>query len=102
MTPAYWIARVTVLDQDAYGAYSAAATKAFAHYGARILARGGEVVKLEGTARARNVIIEFDSMAAALACYHSPEYLVARDLRRAAAEIDLIILDGVLPVADAR
>lgn len=90
----YWIARVDVSDPEAYKAYVAANAEAFAKYGARFLVRGGGFEALEGRSRARNVVIEFDSHAQALACYRSPEYAKALALRMAAAEGDLIIVEG--------
>ena len=95
MPKAYWIAHVTVTNPEPYALYAEGATEAFAKHGARVLARGGQVEGLEGQARARNVVIEFDSMEAALACYNSPEYQAAREHRIGNGEIDLVILEGV-------
>jgi len=61
---------------------------------ARFLVRGGEQEVPEGTARSRNVVIEFDSYQAALDCYHSSEYQSAKALRADAAESDLVIIQG--------
>jgi len=41
------------------------------------------------------VIVEFDSFADAVACYHSPEYKAALDLRRATATSHLAIVEGL-------
>ncbi|WP_371157590.1 DUF1330 domain-containing protein [Jannaschia sp. 2305UL9-9] len=95
MPKAYWIAHVTVTDPDPYGLYAAGASEAFATHGARILARGGHVESLEGPSRPRNVVIEFDSMEAALACYNSPEYQAARQHRIGAGDAQIMILEGV-------
>lgn len=95
MPKAYWIARVDVTDADAYPDYVATARPAFERYGARFLARGGETRALEGTARARNVVIEFASMADATACYESDEYQAAKAIRRRVAESELVIVEGV-------
>ena len=81
---AYWIAHVTVTDPAAYQGYQALAPAAFAAHGARFLARGGAHEVLEGPALERHVVIEFPSLAAARACYHSPEYQAARARREAA------------------
>lgn len=94
MPKGYWIGRVDVSDTEAYKAYVAANAAAFAKYGARFLVRGGALECVEGEARSRNVVIEFASYEDALACYHSPEYQVAKDLRSAAAVSDLIIIEG--------
>jgi uncharacterized protein (DUF1330 family) len=48
----------------------------------------------EGQARARNVVIEFPSYAAAKECYASPEYEVALKLRQTASIGDLVIIEG--------
>jgi len=62
MAKGYWIARVDVKNPDAYKLYVEGTAGAFAKYGARFLARGGRAVQLEGPMRARNVVIEFDSL----------------------------------------
>lgn len=95
MPKAYWIAHVTVTDPDPYALYAKGATEAFKEYGARVLARGGQLESLEGASRPRNVVIEFDSMEAALACYHSDAYQAARAHRVGAGEADIMILEGV-------
>jgi uncharacterized protein (DUF1330 family) len=94
MPKGYWIARVDVSDPEAYKKYVAANAAAFAKYGARFLVRGGRFEAKEGTARARNVVIEFPSYEAALACYDSPEYAAALELRRAASEADMLVIEG--------
>ena len=95
MAKGYWIARVDVSNPDAYKKYVEGSAEAFAKYGARFLARGGKVVPLEGKARARNVVIEFESLAQAQACYNSPEYQSARTHRVGAAEAELYLVEGV-------
>ena len=94
MPKAYWIAHVDVHDPDAYKAYVAANAKAFQKYGARFLVRGGKHDVMEGSARARNVIIEFKDYETALACYRSPEYAEAIKLRMPASVGDLIVVEG--------
>ena len=92
---AYWIAHVTVTDAERYKAYQALAPVAFARFGGRFLARGGEADVMEGPAMARHVVIEFSDLAAARACYASAEYQAARAARDGAAEVALVIVDGV-------
>jgi uncharacterized protein (DUF1330 family) len=94
---AYWIAHVTVSDRDAYAAYQMLAPKAFAAHGARFLARGGEAEVMEGPTLDRHVVIEFPSLAAARACYHSTEYQAARALRLPAATAHVVIVEGLAP-----
>lgn len=93
--PAYWIAHVTVTDPEGYKGYQALAPAAFARFGARFLARGGEAVTLEGPAHPRHVVIEFPDLAAARACYDSDEYRAARAARAGAADVHVVIVDGV-------
>jgi uncharacterized protein (DUF1330 family) len=95
MPKAYWVAHATVTEPEAYGAYVAAASAAFAKHGAKILARGGTVDHLEGAGRPRNIVIEFESLEAARACFHSDDYQAAKALRAGAGLIDLCLLEGV-------
>lgn len=94
MPKGYWVGRVDVTDADAYKAYVAANAKAFAKYGAKFLVRGGKHETVEGSSRARNVVLEFESFEKALACYHSPEYAEAMALRLPHATVDMIVVEG--------
>lgn len=94
MPKAYWIGHVTVDDPAAYEAYRRANAGAFAKYGARFLVRGGHQQVVEGTLRPRAVVIAFPDLAAARACYDSPEYRAALALRRLCALADLAIVEG--------
>ncbi len=94
MAKGYWMFHTTVTDPDRYAKYIERDGEAFAKYGARFLVRGGDFRAVEGTARQRHVIIEFESYAAALACYESPEYQAAFEFRRNAALTDLVIIQG--------
>ena len=91
---AYWIARVDVTDPEGYKLYVAANAVAFRKFGAKFLARGGRSEAVEGTSRARNVVIEFKDYDTALACYHSPEYAEAIALRQGKSVADVLIVEG--------
>lgn len=95
MAKGYIVARVTVTDPVAYAEYAKGAGEAMKIYGARPLARGGRFEALEGEARARNVIIEFDSFDAARAYFHSPEYQAARQHRDGKAIGEFVLVEGV-------
>lgn len=56
--------------------------------------RGGAFQRVEGQARDRHVVIEFESYETAQACYHSPEYQAASAFRQAGAVTDLVIIEG--------
>lgn len=90
----YWIGHVTVSDPQAYDAYRQANAAAFAKYGGRFLVRGGAQDVVEGSLRPRAVVIEFPSVAAARACYDSPEYRAALALRAPVSLADLCIVEG--------
>jgi len=95
MSKAYWIVRVSVRDEQRYPEYLAAAGPAFQKFGANFIVRGGAFESMEGTARERNVVVEFKDRATAMACYRSPEYQGAKLIRQKYAEADFIIIDGV-------
>lgn len=95
MPKGYWIAHVTVTDAEQYQLYASATRAAFQRYGANILARGGTFVQIEGDGRARNVVIEFPSLKAALDCYNSPEYQSAKAKRQGAGIADIVLVEGV-------
>jgi uncharacterized protein (DUF1330 family) len=95
MPKGYVISRVDITDPEAYARYAAAATKAITEHGGKPLARGGRSEALEGAARARNVVLEFDSYDAARDYFHSEQYQVARALRAGAAEIEMVLVEGV-------
>ena len=94
MAKGYWIAHVDVADPEAYKAYVAANAVPFAKYGARFLVRAGRHEVIEGTSRARQVVIEFADYETALACYRSPEYQLALTLREEVSVGDLVIAEG--------
>ena len=71
MAKGYIIARVTVEDDESYMRYAHAAAVAMKKYGAHVLARGGRYEPLDGEARPRNVILEFESYDQAKAYYDS-------------------------------
>jgi uncharacterized protein (DUF1330 family) len=94
MAKGYWIGQVDVTDPEGYARYVAANGAAFARYGARFVIRGGRFEAVEGSARARNVVIEFPSYQAALECYRSPEYAAAMALRLDAGVADILVIEG--------
>lgn len=94
MPKGYWIARVDVHNMDGYKDYVAQNGAVFKHYGAKFLVRGGTFDAKEGTARSRNIVLEFKDYATALACYHSPDYQRLVALRGPHADGDLVIIEG--------
>jgi uncharacterized protein (DUF1330 family) len=92
---AYVIADVDVTDPARYENYRKLTPGAIAAYGGRFVARGGEVVPLEGGwSPSRIVVIEFPSLDAARRFYDSAEYRAARDAREGAARMRMIAVGG--------
>ncbi len=94
MPKGYWIGRVDVTNADAYQAYVKGNGPVFARYGAKFLVRGGSLKAVEGEARARNVVIEFDSYDIALACWNDPEYQRVKALRDGHCVADILVVEG--------
>jgi len=94
MAKGYWIASVDVTDPEGYKEYVAANAVAFRKYGAKFLVRGGRFEVPEGSARSRNIVLEFKDYETALACYRSPEYAAAKALRDGRSEATLIVIEG--------
>lgn len=94
MPKAYWVAHITVADFEAYDLYRAAVGAPLARFGGRFLVRAGAQTVVEGSIRARTVVIEFPSLQAATDCYYSPEYQAAITLRQSASEGDFSIIEG--------
>ena len=95
---AYAVANIEITDPVRYPEYVRSAGPTLARYGGRYLVRGGTTTVKEGAPEIhRLVIIEFPSMAQALAWYDSPEYAPARVLRHAAARSEFTFVEGVAP-----
>jgi uncharacterized protein (DUF1330 family) len=94
MPKGYWIGRVDVKNDEGYKPYAAANAAIFKKFGGRYVIRGGKYECAEGTARSRNVVVEFPDFAAARACYDSPEYQANIKLRQPHAVADIVIIEG--------
>lgn len=93
---AYIIARVNVTDMDQYKEYTKVTPAVIAEFGGKFLARGGEIITLEGPEQThRVVLIEFPSLEKAQEFYNSPEYGEAKNLRKGAATASFIAVDGI-------
>ena len=94
--PCYWIARAKVADPIAYKRYTDLVPAILSRHGAKVLTRGAQHETLEGPDHfERFVVLEFPSMEAARACFHSPEYVAAAAFRRSGAgQNELTIADA--------
>ncbi|HTV36550.1 MAG TPA: DUF1330 domain-containing protein [Xanthobacteraceae bacterium] len=90
----YWIAHIDISDLEGYRPYLAALFTHVGKFGGRYLVRAGAQEVVEGRARSRTAVLEFPSFAAALTCYHSPDYQPVKKLRQGKADVDLVIVEG--------
>ena len=95
MSKAFCVVRISVRDEQGYPEYLAAVGVPLRKFDAKFVVRGGAFTTMEGTARERNVVVEFKDRATAIACYESPEYQSAKAIRQKYADADFIIIDGI-------
>ena len=97
MAKAYWISAYRdIIDTEALAAYAKLAGPSLTAAGGKFLARGVPAAAKESGLQQRTVLIEFESVEAALAAYNSPGYkeaLVA--LGSNAVVRDIRIIEGV-------
>ncbi len=95
MAKAYWIAAYRLVkDADALARYAKLGAPALQKHGGRILARGIPAQVYDGGLTERTVLLEFDSVAHAVAAHDSPEYQEALRLLGNAVDRDLRIIEG--------
>jgi uncharacterized protein (DUF1330 family) len=94
MAKGYWIGRIQVNNAEGYKAYADANPAIFKKHGGTFVIRSGKFECPEGQSRPRNVVIEFPSYEAALACYKSPEYQANIKVRQPHSIVDIIIIEG--------
>lgn len=96
MTIAYWINTFTkVHDETRLAAYIELAGPAMRAAGGRFLARGNPAHAFEAGTTERTTLIEFDSVEAAVAAYHSDDYQAALHALGDGAEREIRIIEGV-------
>ncbi len=96
MAKAYWIATYrSVKNPEALAAYAKVSGPAIQAGGGRIMVRGTPAKTYEAGMDQRTVVIEFDSVAAAIATHDSPAYQAAMAVLGDAAVRDIRIVEGV-------
>jgi uncharacterized protein (DUF1330 family) len=96
MPKAYWINAVrSVKDPQKVAAYVELAGPAMQAAGGRFLARGEPARVFESGVMARTVVIEFDSVEAAVGAYESEAYQEALRALGDGAERDLRIVEAL-------
>jgi uncharacterized protein (DUF1330 family) len=95
MVKGYWIAIYhAVADPAVLERYAEAATPILLARGARILVRGKPTQTFEGGIGERCVVIEFPSVAQAIATYESDEYQAVLAIMRGAVVREVRIAPG--------
>jgi uncharacterized protein (DUF1330 family) len=96
VSKAYWItAYRSVRDERALAAYARLATPAIQAGGGRFIARGLPARIYESGVSQRTVVIEFASIAQAIATHESPAYQEALRALGNGADRDMRIVEGV-------
>ena len=92
---AYWVSAYrSIKNPDAVAAYAKLAGPALRARGAKYLALGVANEAYEAGLKQRMVIVEFESLAAAVAAHDSPEYQAALKVFNNAAERDFRIIEA--------
>lgn len=95
MTKAYWITLYrSIRNPEAVAAYAKLAGPAIQAAGGRFVVRGAPAKVYEAGINQRSVVIEFDSLALAIAAHDSAGYQEALRVLGDAAERDMRIVEG--------
>ena len=95
MAKAYWVSTYrSISDPEALAAYGRLAGPAIAAGGGRFVVRGLPAHVYEAGLKERTVVIEFDSVAQAMAAHDSPAYQEALAALAGGAERDIRIVEG--------
>jgi uncharacterized protein (DUF1330 family) len=95
MPKGYWITCYrSISDPGALAEYAKLAVPPILAGGGRFLARGQPARAYEAGLAQRTVVIEFDSVAQAIATYEGADYQVAVRVLQGAVERDVRIVEG--------
>lgn len=94
MAYGYVVAHVNVTDPVQYEQYKVLSSSALAAGGGEVLARGGRIEVKEGSFCSRMVLFRFENFDAAQNWYNGP-YVQARAARAGAAEMNMVLLEGI-------
>jgi len=96
MAKAYWVATYrSISEPGALAEYAKLAGPAITASGGKFLARGVPAKIYESGLEQRTVLIEFDSVAAAVAAHDTPGYQAALKALGNGAVRDIRIIEGV-------
>jgi len=93
--PAYVISMMSISDAETYRKYTDRTPAIVKKYGGKFLARGGDVLTVEGEEyKDRMVILEFPSRQHILDWFADPEYQEAMEFRHASSQARILVMDG--------
>lgn len=92
---AFIIVQVDVTDPETFETYRAQVPPTLEAYGGEYVVRGGEQAVLEGEWAPRTVVLKFASMDQAKAWHASSEYEGPKALREAAANSNMVVVEGL-------
>jgi uncharacterized protein (DUF1330 family) len=96
MAKAYWVVCYrSIADPEAREKYTKIAVPAVLAAGGRFLARGIAAKAYEHGVKERTVVVEFESLAKAIAAHDSRDYQAALAVLGNGAERDLRIVEGI-------
>ena len=97
--PAYYIAEITVNDQEAYiKEFAARGLKPIQEEGAKFLVRGGKPISIQGAPPAPRVtVIQFDSMDKAQTWWNSPANKDIQAIGQKYATFRSYLVEGISP-----
>jgi uncharacterized protein (DUF1330 family) len=94
---AYWVAEITVKDQDSYTKdFVPLATRSLQDGGGKFIVRGGRTIATQGSAPApRVVILQFDSLDKAESWWNSPAEKAANVIGDKYASFRSFLVEGL-------
>lgn len=93
--PAYVVSMMSISDAETYRKYTDRTPPIVEKYGGKFLARGGDILTVEGEPyEDRMVILEFPSRQAILDWFADPDYQEAKAFRHASSEARILVIDG--------
>ena len=96
MARGYWVTTyLSVSNPEALARYASLAAPIIEAHGGRFVVRGIPARVYEAAPSQRCVVVEFDSVAAAIAAYESAAYQQVRSILEGAAQREVRIVEGV-------
>lgn len=91
---AYVFAEIDVSDLDAYLIYAKQTPEIAAKFNGKFLVKAGDFEQLEGSGRARHVLIKFPDMHSARKFYNSDDYQAILPVALKNSIRDMVLVEG--------